>query len=154
MPEARSTVVEKILLRDTGEDAKGFTSERQHSAQSFNLNVDWRDGRRKEGFAWSHYAGYRWLDDGDTEKLAVLFGERALEIEGHNLGVLVAEIRDGQLNGIKELASGQGRLLRQANPDNQPIILGVKSYPDFDDILMEIKGENNVQNRHTRRIER
>lgn len=153
MPEAKPDFLHKLI--DTkAEDGKSFTSERQHAAQSFSLNVDWRDGRQKQGFAWAHYVGYRWLDDGETEKLAVIFGDRALEIEGHNLGALVAEVRDGQLNGIKELASGQGKLLLQSNPDNQPIILGVKTYPDFDDILMEIKGEPNVQNRHTRRVER
>jgi len=153
MPEAKPDFLHKLI--DTkAEDSKSFTSERQHTAQSFSLNVDWRDGRQKQGFAWAHYVGYRWLDDGETEKLAVIFGDRALEIEGHNLGVLVAEVRDGQLNGIKELASGQSKLLLQSNPNNQPIILGVKTYPDFDDILMEIKGEPNVQNRHTRRIER
>ena len=53
-----------------------------------------------EGFPWSHYAAYQWTDDGARETLVVLFGTRAIEIEGHNLGVLVAEIREGQLNGI------------------------------------------------------
>jgi hypothetical protein len=72
----------------------------------------------------------------------VVFGVRALEIEGHNLGVLVDEIREGQLNSIRELASGQKMLLEQGNPDNQPIVANVRSYPDFDEILREIKGED------------
>ena len=46
------------------EDAKSFTSERQHTAQAFNLHVERRDGRRAEGFAWSHYVGYEWTDEG------------------------------------------------------------------------------------------
>jgi hypothetical protein len=101
--------------------------------------VEYRDGRRAEGFAWSHYVGHHWSDDGEREKLVMIFGERAIEIEGHNLGVLIAEIRDGQLNGIRELPGAQNALLRQSNPDNEPIITGVKSYPEFGEILKEIK---------------
>jgi len=78
----------------------------------------------------------------------------AVEIEGHNLGVLVAEIREGQLNSIRELASGQAQLLQQGNPDNQPVIESVKSYPDFEEVLKQLKGEDEHENRHTRRFER
>ena len=133
---------------------KTFTSERQHAAQAFNLHVERRDGRRSEGFAWSHYAGYQWTDDGAHEKLTVIFGARAIEIEGHNLGVLVAEIREGQLNSIRELASGQAQLLRQGNPDNQPIISAVRSFPDFDEILKEIKGDAEPDTGFARKIAR
>jgi len=153
MPDAKPNFLDKFLdVKAT--DEKSFSSERQHTAQAFNLHVEWKDGRRAEGIAWSHYVGYRWIDDGNAEKLVVLFGDRALELEGHNLGVLVREIREGQLNGIKELATGQGTLLQQSNPDNQPIIMGVSVYPDFDEILMEIKGETHVRHGHTKRIER
>jgi hypothetical protein len=77
-----------------------------------------------------------------------------VEIEGHNLKVLVEGIRDGQLNGIRELAAAQAALLRQANPDNEPIIDSVKCYPEFDELLKEIKGENDDKGRFARRIER
>lgn len=154
MPEAKSKFLEKIIDRKEADDASPFTSERQHTAQAFNLQVEWRDGRRKEGFAWSHYAGYKWTDDGHAERLVVIFGGRAVEIEGHNLGVLITEIREGQLNSIRELASGQGRLLQNANPDNQPIITGVKAYPDFEEILKEIKGEEDDKERYARRVQR
>lgn len=153
MPEARSRVVHKIL-EQTGDAAKGYTKERQLSAQSFALHVERRDGKSAEGFSWSHYAGHHWTKGEDNEKLVVLFGQRAVEVEGHNLGVLVEGIRDGQLNGIRELSSGQAMLLRQANPDNEPVIERVKCYPEFDEILKEIKGENDDKARFTRRIER
>src|ERR1035437_3992625 len=143
MPEAKDKFLDKILDGKSAgpEEAKSYTSERQHTAQAFNLHVERRDGRRAEGFAWSHYAGYEWTDEGSHERLVMVFGMRAVEIEGHNLGVLVAEIREGQLNSIRELASGQAQLLEQGNPDNQPIITSVKSYPDFEEVLKEIKGE-------------
>src|SRR5277367_5300925 len=144
MPETKSRFLNKILeSKDAEADAaRSYTSERQHTAQAFNLHVERRDGRRSEGFAWSHYAGYQWTDEGEHERLIVVFGMRAVEIEGNNLGVLVTEIREGQLNSIRELASGQVQLLEQGNPDNQPIITAVKSYPDFEEILKEIKGDD------------
>jgi hypothetical protein len=153
MPEGKSRIVHKIL-EQAADSAKSYTKERQLSAQAYCLHVERRDGRRAEGFPWSHYSGHQWTDEGEHERLIVLFGERALEIEGHNLGVLVTEIRDGQLNGIRELASGQNALLRQSNPDNEPIISGVKSYPEFDQILKEIKGEDDDKDRYARRFER
>ena len=157
MPEAKSRFVERIL-EGKGDDARAaFTSERQLTAQAFNLHVERRDGRRAEGFAWSHYNGYQWTDEGERERLVVMFGERAIEIEGHNLGVLVGEIREGQLNLIRELGTAQAAL-KQANAGNEPIITFIKSYPDFDEILNEIKGDNERETRgdpgFTRRVRR
>jgi hypothetical protein len=155
MPETKSRFLDKILDNREADEGKTFTSERQHTAQAFNLHVERRDGRHTEGFAWSHYAGYQWTDDGSHERLVVVFGMRAVEIEGHNLGVLVAEIREGQLNSVRELASGQVQLLLQGNPDNQPIIESVKSYPDFEEVLKELKGEQDEpQSGHAGRIRR
>lgn len=156
MPEPKSRTLQRILEQNTGgaEEAKSFTSERQHTAQAFNLHIERKDGRRTEGFAWSHYAGYQWTDESSHERLVVVFGMRAVEIEGHNLGVLVAEIREGQLNSIRELASGHAQLLEQGNPDNQPIITGVRSYPDFEEILKEIKGDDNRETGFAGRVGR
>jgi hypothetical protein len=155
MPEQKSRFLDRILepKGETEAESKSFTSERQHTAQAFNLHVERRDGRRAEGFSWSHYAGYQWTDDGDHERLIVIFGGRALEIEGHNLGVLVAEIREGQLNSIREMTTGHVQLLEQGQ-DNEPVISSVKMYPDFEEILKEIKGEDDRETRHTRRLER
>ncbi len=153
MHDQRSRIVREILDKaEPGEEAPSFTSERQHTAQAGNLHVEWKDGRQTEGFAWSHYVRSRWTDEGDKERLVVLFGEAgAVEIEGRNLGALVGKIRDGQLNGIRELASRQLTLLENQNPDSGPMISSIRSYPDFDEIFREIKGEDDDKHRHTRR---
>jgi hypothetical protein len=152
MPDTKSKFLGKILDgKGPGTDeGKSFTSERQHTAQAFNLHVERRDGRHSEGFAWSHYAGYQWTDEGSVERLVVLFGERAIEIEGHNLGVLVGEIREGQLNSIKELVTAQATL-KQETADPEPVISSVKTYPDFEEVLKEIKGEDDRETGHARR---
>src|ERR1700704_1248408 len=111
MADTKAKFLDKFLSEKGPDETKTFTSERQHTAQAFNLHVERKDGRRTEGFAWSHYVGYQWTDDGQHERLVVIFGMRAVEIEGHNLGPLVTEIREGQLNSVRELASGQVQLL-------------------------------------------
>ena len=61
-------------------------------------------------------------------------------------------IREGQLNGIFELANAQSHLLEKENPENEAIITGVKTYPDFEEVFKEIKGEQDEQPiRHARR---
>jgi hypothetical protein len=151
MPETKSKFLDKIL-EPSGEGFKSFGKERQLTAQAFNLHVERKDGRKTEGLAWSHYAGYQWTDEGSHERLVVLFGMRAVEIEGHNLGVLVAEIRDGQLNCIRELTTRQSTLFKDANADGEPVISSIHTYPDFDEILREIKGEDDDQHRHAKRV--
>jgi hypothetical protein len=141
MPEPKSSFAARLLDRGNGEDAKSFTSERQQTAQAFNLHVELRDGRRAEGFPWAHYAGYRWADEGEHERLVLLFGTRALEIEGYNLMVLVEDIRECQLNGIKEMVSAQAEL-KHANASEEPVISNIRMYPDFEELLKEIKGDD------------
>jgi len=156
MPEPKSKFLDKILdgKGPSADDGKSFTSERQHTAQAFNLHVERKDGRRAEGFAWSHYAGYQWTDEGNQEKLVVMFGMRAVEIEGRNLGVLVNEIRDGQLNSIRELSSRQAESVQQTGSPMEPVITSVKTFPDFEQMLNDMKGEEDHEDRHTRRFER
>jgi hypothetical protein len=154
MPETMQNRFTEALIRNSGrghadDQDRSFTSERQHAAQAFNLHVERRDGRQKEGFAWAHYLGYQWTDEGSHERLVLMFGARAVEIDGHNLGVLVDEIREGKLNGIKELSGAQALSLQQANPDNQPIITSVRSYPDFDVLMRDLRGgEDDHETRH------
>lgn len=152
MPEPKSRFLQDLIDRKAPDEAKSFSSERQHTAQAFNLHIERRDGRRTEGFAWSHYVGYQWTDEGSHERLVVVFGTRAIEIEGHYLGALVEEIREGQLNRIRELASAQKALFERNNPDNEPVITSVKSYPDFEDILKDIKGEDDREAGHAGRV--
>jgi len=154
MPEGKSKFLEKILDKDAAGAAEraSFTSERQLTAQAFNLHIEHKDGRHSEGFAWSHYAGYRWTDEGERERLVVLFGMRAIEIEGHHLGALVREIREAQLNSVRELTTAQCALLSNNSPGSEPVIERVRSYPDFEDILREIKGEeDDDKRRHVKR---
>ena len=145
MSDSRSHIIERILGKEGAGDPAhihSHTSERQQSAQAFNLHVETRDGKQSEGFCWGRYGFYRWRDEEEQETLVVLFDQRAVEIIGHNLVVLVDEIREGQLNGIFELASGQSRLLEKDNPENEAIITSVRTYPEFDELFREIKGEN------------
>jgi hypothetical protein len=133
-------------------DAPAATAERQLTAQAYTLYVEWLDGRRSEGFPWLQYGGCRWTDDGEHETLVILFDGRAVEITGLNLRVLLPHIREGQLNSIRELPSSQRKQLEQMNPDNQAIIAGIKAYPDFEEVLREIKGAQDEQpTRHARR---
>ena len=152
MPETKSRFLNRIIDEKGANEAAPFTKERQHTAQAFNLHVERKDGRKSEGFAWSHYAGYQWTADGHHERLFVIFGARAVEIEGHNLGVLVTEIREGQLNSIRELASRQATLVEHEKPDSGPIISSIRSYPDFEQILKEIKGEDDDKSQHVKRF--
>jgi hypothetical protein len=153
MHDNRSRALSRILENgEPGGEKKPYTSERQHTAQAFNLHVERKDGLKAEGFPWALYGGYEWNDNGDRESLTVLFGNRAIEIEGHNLGLLVDQIREGHLNGIRELVSRKATLLEQENHEGEPIIMSVKSYPDFSQILREIKGEeDDDRHRHARR---
>jgi hypothetical protein len=80
MPE--SQFLRKLLNEksDLPEENVPFTSKRQLTAQAFNLQAEKRDGRHSEGFPWSHYAGCKWSNEGEHERLVILFGNRALEI--------------------------------------------------------------------------
>ncbi len=150
---ARSKVLDKILV-DTREDGKAYAKERQHTAQAFTLHVEWKDGRRAEGFAWALYTGYLWADDGDAERLILIFGARAIEIEGHNLAPIVGEIREGKLNLIREMNSSNRMLLAHSNPADEPIISAIHSFPGVEQILSDIKGEDDDKGRHARRVQR
>src|SRR5271165_4114300 len=142
MPEGKSQFLRKLLNEngDLPEDQTPFTTERQLTAQAFNLQVEKRDGRHSEGFPWSHYAGCKWSNEGEHERLVILFGPRALEIEGHNLRDLLDEVCEGKLKGVKEWVTAQAAL-KEATADTDPIITSITMHPDFEEILKEIKGE-------------
>lgn len=157
MPEARSKFLQD-LIDDKDTDKKSYTEERQLTAQSLVLHVDYRDGLSSEGTAWSHLARYKWQDHGSHESLRIVFGPAcAMEIIGHNLGVLTAKMREGQLNGVMETLTGQAKLALHDGA-KEPIITNVTAYPDFDQLFEamkeEAKGEEQGENRHTRRLER
>jgi hypothetical protein len=158
MPETKQKSFAETLLKNTArgipdEDTEKLAiKERQHAAQAFGLRVKFKDGRHTQGFAWSHFAGYEWRDDGEHETITLLFGPRALTIEGFNLSVLIRSIDEGQLKGIKELNSAQVETMRHSNPDDEPIIVRVVSDPPFKDIVKEIRGEDEHDNGFTGKI--
>lgn len=139
MHEGQSRAIRDILGEKPQD--KGYTSERQHAAQSFNLHIDKRGGLHSEGFCWSQYVRYRWTDEGDQERLVILMGMAgAIEIEGHNLGLVVNDIRECKLNGLPETLTAEIELKR-ATGYGGAIISSVKMYPDFDELFQEIKGD-------------
>ena len=152
MPDNTRRAFDRILERT--EEDKPFTKERQHTGQAFTLHVEYKDGRSSEGFAWTYYTGYRWRDVGHDEKLLLIFGGRALEIEGHNLGMLVTEIREGKLSSIREMPTAKQQLLK-ANGEGEAVISAIRTFPDVEEILKEIKGEDeHDQGGHVRRVQR
>jgi hypothetical protein len=147
MAETKSKFLRDLIDKgnESVEAAKSFTSERQQTAQALALHVDYRDGRSNEGVGWSHFGRYQWRDLGNHESLRIIFGPMcAMEITGHNLGALVREIRDGQLNGIKEMVTGQAKLAVHEGHE-EPVISGVTAYPDFDAVFESIKEEANQE---------
>lgn len=152
MPEAKSQFLSKIIEGkgpDTEEHTAAYTKERQHTAQAFALHVDYRDGLSSEGVAWSHFGRYHWRDLGTHESLRIIFGGMCgMEITGHNLQLLLTDVRSGQLNGIKEMLSGQVMLAKPESVNNA-LITSVKAYPNFDALFEEIKQEGQEEELET-----
>jgi len=134
---------ERLLGGSKGseEPRSGATGERQLSALAFSLEVVFKDGRRARGFAMSGYSDYEWTDGGETEQLVLLFGMRAVLIEGELLGDVVALFKEGRLNQIQEMTHREVQQLRQHNPERKPIITRVTVEPDMQLILSAIRGE-------------
>jgi hypothetical protein len=129
--------------------------ERQPGAQAFTLRVKYSDNRRIEGFPWAHYTGYQWADSDDAkERLTLMFGTRAVVIEGYRLRNLLREIDDGRRRYLVELGETEARLAAQKPEENDAVIVSVKSYPDFEEMLKDIKGEHRSETRFTDRLER
>ncbi len=150
----RSAMLGNILGAKTEErPGKGHTSAGA-GEQAFSLRVDFRNGRRKRGTAWSHYSDYQWNDLGDREVLEVIFGDRMLTIEGHNLGVLYRLIDKGKLESFVEELSARILQNRANPPEDEALVTSVQFYPDFEELKKQIKGEADDQTRFTRRLER
>ena len=99
----------------------------------------------------SGYSDYEWTDEGETEQLVLLFGMRAVLIEGELLGDVVALFREGRLNQIQEMTHREVQQLRQHNPERKPIITRVTVEPDMQLILSAIRGEED-ETRNVRRF--
>jgi len=154
MPDSeirRANVLSTILGDQKG--GKGHSSVGP-GEQAFSLRADFRGGRRKRGTAMSHYSDYQWDDLGDRERLEIIFGERIITIEGHNLQVLSRLIDKGKLESFEEELTARIVQLRSNPPDNEALVTSIEIYPDFEELKRQIKGEENVQTRFTRRLER
>jgi hypothetical protein len=154
MPDSevkRSAALTNILGDEKG--GRGHSSAGA-GEQAFSLRTDFRDGRRKRGMSWSHYSDYEWLDWGDHETLEVLFGEKILTVQGHNLKVLYRLIDEGKLKAFEEELNARVKQLRDNPPENEALVTSIEIYPDFEQLKQQIRGEENVQTRFTRRMER
>jgi len=141
----------KKLMRDNDlePEQKSFSKERQHASQAFTLNIDYRDNLSSEGVTWSHFGRYQWKDLGSHERLRLMFGPMCgLEITGHNLQQLIADIRQGQLNGLKELVSGKITLAKSEGT-TEPLIIAVNAFPDFDTQFESLKEEGKEEEHET-----
>lgn len=145
---------ERLMGKAKGaeEPRSGATGERQLSALAFSLEVVFKDGRRARGFAMSGYSDYEWTDEGEMEQLVLLFGMRAITVEGELLGSVVALLREGRLMQIQEMTHREVQQLREHNPENKPIITRVTVEPDMQLILSAIRGEED-ETRNVRRVE-
>jgi hypothetical protein len=165
MPETKQKSFAAELLKNSGrvsgmpdsdpdKDARRRHTSAGTGAQAFSLRADFKDGRKKRGTAWSHFSDYEWSDEGDKEKLVILFGTRVVTIEGFNLMVLVREIDEGRLKTFEELVSSEALRL-QAAPDAGAVVVSVYVFPKFEDLVKEIKGETEEhETGHAGRIRR
>ena len=99
----------------------------------------------------SGYSDYEWTDEGEMEQLVLLFGMRAIPVEGELLGNVVALFREGRLIQIQEMTHREVQQLREHNPESKPIITRVTVLPDMQVILSAIRGEED-ETRNVRRV--
>ena len=135
---ARSTAEE----REDTDPTDSTTRERQGNSDAFSLEVKFKDGRRKQTFPWALYAGHEWSDEDGMECLTVLFGMRVLIIRGYNFEPLNRDLTMGKLTSIRKHNSHQVKLLTNQNTENIPVIVEIEAYPNYRQIVAEMKGDN------------
>ena len=164
MPEAKQkSFAETVMARSTrggaddreAQDAESAsTRERQGNSEAFSLEVRFKDGRRKETFAWALYGGHEWTDEGDMECLTVLFGTRVLILKGYNFESCNRDLKLGKLASIRQHNSHQVQSLKHENAEGVPVIVEVEAYPSYRQIVAEIKGEDEHETGHVGRLQR
>lgn len=127
--------------RDDQEAQSASTRERQGNSEAFSLEVKFKDGRRKQTFPWALYGGHEWSDEGGMECLTVLFGLRVLILRGYNFETLNRDLNLGKLTSIRQHNSHQVQLLRHENAESVPVIVEIEAYPNYRQIVAEMKGE-------------
>jgi hypothetical protein len=138
MPDAKTKSFAQALMK---EQPPANDTERQIGIQAFTLRVKYSNGRRVEGFSWHHYAGYEWDGEGEKEKLTLLFGMRAVVVEGYRLQNLLREIDDGRRRTLKEMSDTEARLALNTPEENEPVITRITAEPSFLEVIKELKGE-------------
>jgi hypothetical protein len=152
MPEAvKRKALERIL--DRGEDVKTHTSERQHAAEAFVLHLEYKDGRSSENIPWMRFVRANLTDHSSHERLTVLFDNCVVEIDGHNLKPIEDALRENKLKGISEMLSQQVTLKRSEGI-MEPLVSSIRCYPEIDVAISQMKGEDDDQGRHARRVQR
>jgi hypothetical protein len=155
MPDSetrRSAALNSILGSEDEKPNKGFTIAGA-GEQAFSLRADYKDGRRKRGIAWSRYSDYEWEDLGDHERLVVIFEDRILTLEGHNLDLLARQIDEGKLKTFEEEITARVVQARNDPSHIEPVVISVDFYPKIADIVTQIKGgEEDDHHRHVRRV--
>jgi hypothetical protein len=152
---AGEELLRKLTVRNAApqEDEDGLTREHQTNVQAFSLTVVFKDRRRREAFPWSMYGGHDWTDDGDIETIAVLFGERGCIVRGYRFAALDRDLSLGKRASIREHTKAQVESMLAVEAD-EPIILSVETFPPFPQLLAEIKGEDDNENRPARHAQR
>jgi hypothetical protein len=142
MPDAKLKSFAETFLKDAHKEVDDVDKERQHGITAFTLRVKYRNGRRIEAFAWSHYAGYQWaaLADGQ-ERLTLMFGTRAVIVEGQGLQNLLREINEGRRRTITEMTEPEARLVLAEGEGDKAVVSRITVKPDFEEIVKEIAGE-------------
>jgi hypothetical protein len=162
MPDTKSkSFAEEVMRKNariTGRDDHDNSGRKRHTSagagtQAFTLRADFKDGRKKRGTAWSHFSDYEWNDEGDIETLTIIFGDRIVTMRGFNLLVLVREIDEGKLKTFEELVSAEAKMLRE-NPDDEAVVVNVEIFPEFKELVQEIKGEREHEAGHAGRLKR
>jgi len=148
---AKSKTLARILDRD--EDVRSHTSERQHAAQAFALHLEYKDGRASENIPWMRFVRANLTDYSDCERLTVLFDNCVVEVDGHNLKAIEEDLRECRLKEIVELLSQQVKLKR-AEGAAEPLVSAIRCYPEIDIAVSQMKGEDDDQGRHARRLQR
>lgn len=71
-----------------------------------------------------------------------MFGPRALVLTGYNLRSLLREIDDGRRRTIRQLSESEAKLAIHEGEKDKPLVTEIACLPAFDEIVNEIKGED------------
>lgn len=156
MHDAKSKFVESVIRqRDKSsaneaaddDDVRAGSTRERATVQPFSLSVRSKDGRTAQGLAWMHFDGYDYQDEGRSEHLVLIFGNRVVDVQGWHLWRLVEQIDEGQLKAIQEHNSREVDLLRTENAGSvrghqRPVIVSISVTPPFAETAHEIRGDS------------